>query len=132
MKLRWLIVPAVLAWAGCELLPVHIPELLSSGIQGVVTAGPQCPVETVPPTPGCEDKPLAATIIVRAAATYLEVTRFTSAADGTFNASLAPGDYVLDPQTPGPGPFPRGEPQTVDVNAGEFTQVSIQYDTGIR
>ncbi len=95
-------------------------------------AGPQCPV-VGPGTDGqCADKPLAATIVVKSAATGLPVTQFTSAADGTFRVPLYPGTYELDPQSVSPSGLPRGEPQTVAVVAGQFTDVTIHYDTGIR
>src|SRR5438270_5552691 len=99
--LKRLILSAVFAiatCAGCGLMPSVIGNG-DSGIQGTVTAGPTCPVESNPPIPGCEDRPLAATVIVRSPATGAELTRFTSADDGTFRVSLIPGTYVLDPQS---------------------------------
>ncbi len=103
----------------------------TSGISGIVRAGPQCPVVR-PGDPNCADKPLAATIIVRSAATNLAITQFTSAADGTFQVALAPGSYILDPQPGSPSGLPHANPQPVQVTAGQFTNVTIEYDTGIR
>ena len=121
------VVPFVVA-AGCGLGP--IPEDLSSGIAGIVLAGPQCPV--VQEGSDCNDKPLATTIIVRSAATGREVTRFTSDIDGSFRVPLYPGTYELDPQPGSASGLPYASPQTVKVQADAFTDVTILYDTGIR
>jgi hypothetical protein len=102
-----------------------------SGIEGTVLAGPQCPAHTSPPTPGCEDQPWSATIVVRSQSGLLEVTRFTSDSNGTFNVELPPGTYRLEPQ-PGSGGYPFAAPQVVTVQPLQFTQVTIHYDTGIR
>ncbi len=108
-----------------------IPGNLDSGITGIIQAGPQCPVVR-PNDPNCADKPLAATVIVKSAATGLQVTQFTSSSDGTFHVPLPPGSYELDPQPGSPSGLPFGAPQTVQVQAGQFTNVTIEYDTGIR
>jgi hypothetical protein len=111
---------------------VLIPSNLDSGITGTVLAGPQCPVIGPNSRPECNDKPLVATIIVRTADLGLEVTRFTSDANGQFRVPLYPGTYELDPQPVSSTGFPIGHPQTVQVVAGQFTDVTIDYDTGIR
>ncbi len=121
-------VVAILGLTGC---PAPIPSDLDSGITGTVLAGPQCPVIGPNSGPECNDKPLAATIVVKSAAGVL-VTQFTSDADGQFRAPLFPGTYLLDPQPVSPSGLPRGVPQTVQVAAGQFTEITIQYDTGIR
>jgi len=115
---------------GCPGVP--IPSDLDSGITGTVLAGPQCPVVGPNTGPECEDKPLAATIVVRSADGRTAVTRFTSDANGEFRVPLYPGSYVLDPQPVSPNGLPFGQPQSVEVAAGQFTDVTIQYDTGIR
>ena len=114
-----------LAFKGCG---APVPSNLDSGITGVVQAGPTCPV--VRPGFDCADKPIVATIIVRYASTGLEAARFTSDADGTFRVSLFPDTYVLDPQPAGYIGTPPN--QSVIVQSGAFTDVVIEYDTGIR
>ena len=53
--------------------------------------------------------------------------------NGRFVVALVPGDYHLDPQSPDPSrPYPIGKPQTVTVQADEWTRVTVSYDTGIR
>jgi len=51
-------------------------------------------------------------------------------ADGRFRVPLAPGRYTLRPDSP--NSLPRAGQQTATVTPDRFTQVSIQYDTGIR
>ena len=117
---------ASLAASGCGgFLP---PIGSDSGITGTILAGPTCPV--VSPNPGvdCADKSVVATVIVRDATIGLELARFTSSTDGTFLVPLFPGRYILDPQ-PVSGYIGTPPSQTVDVQAGRFTDVIIEYDT---
>ncbi len=101
----------------------------SSGIEGLVTIGPTCPVERID-TP-CPDKPYQATIVVNDEGGN-EVARGQSGEDGRFKVVLAPGTYTLEPQASSQGGYPFAKEQQVEVQAGAFTQVSIQFDSGIR
>ena len=105
------------------------PPLIESGIRGLVTIGPICPVmqEGVP----CPDLPFSATIVVEDGAGS-EITRVRSGDDGIFEVSLDPGSYVLVPQSPNPGAPPFASQQAVEVVADAYTEVLIQYDSGIR
>jgi hypothetical protein len=123
-----LVIGVTLGLAGC---PTPIPSNLDSGVTGTVLAGPQCPVIGPNSGPECADKPLAAMIVVKSA-TGLFVTQFMSDADGQFRVPLFPGHYTLDPQPVSPSGVPHGVPETVAVLAGQFTEVTITYDTGIR
>jgi len=104
----------------------------ATGVRGVVTAGPTCPVVTDPPDPGCADTPVAGAVLVVNDAAGAEVARTTSLVDGTFSVELAPGAYRLVAQaveglmgTPGP--------IDIQVEAGQpMAEVPISYDTGIR
>jgi hypothetical protein len=61
-----------------------------------------------------------------------EVTRFTSSADGSFRVPLAPGAYTLrQPASPSRA-LPVLRPVTVQVVAGRYTSVVLDFDTGIR
>jgi hypothetical protein len=107
-----------------------IPADLDSGISGVVLAGPTCPVQ-MPDDPECDDQPYAATVMVKTANGRFTVTRFTAGSDGHFRVPLFPGTYLLDPLPDASG-FPISSPQTVVVQSGAFTDITISYDTGIR
>lgn len=103
---------------------------VNSGIEGQVLIGPQCPVvqEGTP----CPDKPYQATIDVWTADRSKKVKTFETDAEGRFRVELAPGDYYLDPQPPGPGTPPIPFPQTVTVPPDAFITIAVQYDSGIR
>jgi hypothetical protein len=98
-----------------------------SGIRGTVLLAPTCPVEVAGATP-CVT-PYAAVLVITDSEGR-EVSRVTAAADGSFQVRLPPGDYVILPQ---PGdPFPTAQPLDVVVVPGEFAEVQVNYDTGIR
>ncbi|MGZ8770544.1 MAG: hypothetical protein ACXWXJ_06020 [Aeromicrobium sp.] len=102
-----------------------------TGIGGVALAGPVCPVETVPPDPGCAARPVAGAVIVIRAGEGSEVTRTTTGADGSFFVEILAGDYVLEPQ-PVAGLMGTAASLEVTVADGSATQVQLDYDTGIR
>jgi hypothetical protein len=100
-----------------------------TGIKGTVTLGPTCPVEQPGQAPCIT--PYVATLVIANAQNGKEVARVTSAADGSFRVAVPPGDYVIAPQ-PGADNYPTGQPVSVHVAAGSFTDVAVLYDTGIR
>ena len=102
----------------------------SSGIEGQVLLGPSCPV-VQPNDPDCADKPYQAKLSVLSASGQ-KVTEFTTDADGKFRINLNPGDYVLHPESPNGAALPVGQEQSFTVIAGQFTQLSVSYDSGIR
>jgi hypothetical protein len=104
----------------------------ATGVRGIVTAGPTCPVVTDPPNPACADRPVAGAVLVFTDASGAEVARVTSAADGTFAVELAPGAYRLT-AAPVDGLMGTPEPMDVGVEADQpMTELTVSYDTGIR
>jgi hypothetical protein len=102
-----------------------------SAIRGVAMAGPIFPIER-PGIPNTRPLP-GAIITIQPAGGGPEITRATADQDGRFQIPIAPGTYLIVPLPPDPNAvLPRGTPQTVVVNAGGFTDVTVQYDTGIR
>ena len=100
-----------------------------SGVRGVVTLGPLCPVqrEDWP----CPDRPFVATLVLRDASGS-EVDRVTSGLDGSYQLAAAPGAYVLDPQRVDGQLLPHAGPIDATVEAGAWTTVDVAYDSGIR
>lgn len=119
----------VIALAGCGPGgPTPVPSTpLDSGVRGFVQLGPTCPVQTrdVPCT-----TPYVAVLVILDTNDG-EVARVSSAEDGRFEVLLPPGEYTIAP-APGGDPLPSAPPQAVTVVAGTFTEVEINYDTGIR
>jgi len=102
-----------------------------TGIGGVVTAGPVCPVEKNPPDPACAPRPVDGAVLVFGDASGTEVARTTAAPDGTFFAELPAGFYVVTPQ-PAKGFLGTPGPQSVTVTDGAAIRLALAYDTGIR
>jgi hypothetical protein len=102
-----------------------------SGIRGLAEAGPIKPVQrpgekNTAPLPG-------AIITIQPSGGGAEITRQKADQNGRFEIPLSPGTYRLVPLPPQPGAvYPRGTPQTVTVKTGKFTEVTVEYDTGIR
>jgi hypothetical protein len=100
----------------------------TSGVRGVIVAGPQCPVEQLGSP--CPDQPFPGTV----RATALDgsvVAEVESDGEGRFRMPLDPGSYVLAVVIAGGGP-PTATPQPVRVDEGRFTSVTLRVDTGIR
>ncbi|HSH22179.1 MAG TPA: hypothetical protein VK992_06175 [Candidatus Caenarcaniphilales bacterium] len=102
-----------------------------SGIRGTVILGPTCPTAQ---EPGAHEPvtcltPYSAQLVVLDGESEV-VTRITSGADGRFEVSLPPGEYVVAPQ--GGDPYPIAQPISVAVVAGEYEDIEINFDTGIR
>jgi hypothetical protein len=99
-----------------------------TGIRGSVTLGPSCPVETV--NSPCPDTPFRGDVI--ATASDGTTTTVTTDAQGRFAMDLREGTYVVIAVAPsGRGP-PTPVPQTVQVDAGAYTRITLEVDTGIR
>jgi len=106
------------------------PMSSESGIEGVVTIGPVCPVERTDQP--CPDKPFAASITVAIESSGQKVTTVRSGFDGKFRVKLSQGTYRLTPEPPNRGAPPNAEPQTVTVERGKYAHIVIKYDSGIR
>lgn len=102
----------------------------TSGIGGVVRAGPTCPVQR-PGDSACADRAVSGAVLVIKDAGGAEVARFTTDGSGLFRIDLAPGDYTLEPR-PVPTAMGVAPPQQVTVVAGRLTLLDVGYDTGIR
>jgi hypothetical protein len=100
-----------------------------TGIQGRVTVGPMCPV--VRPGQDCPDQPYQTVLTVLTESGSV-VMRFRTDEDGRFRALLAPGAYVMHPETPEGAFLPHAPEQTFTVTEGQFTEINVVYDSGIR
>jgi hypothetical protein len=124
---------AALAILGLALASAAAGRPPDSGLAGRAVAGPTCPVETVPPQPGCAPRPLAVTVRIRRAGSRAPATYVHTGRDGRFRIRLAPATYVVQGLSPSRSGLPRPPAaRRVQVSAGHFTYVTIAYDTGIR
>ena len=105
--------------------------LYHAGIRGTVMLGPTCPVERIPPDPQCADKPYNTLVtIFRASDPVHPFTLVQDNADGTFEASLPSGEYVV--HAGGRSIMPRCNPVSVTVAPNAYVSATITCDTGIR
>lgn len=102
----------------------------NTGIAGMVTLGPMCPV--MRPDQPCPDQPYEATITIIESISGTQIAQAHSDGQGNFEIALMPGTYILHPETPPDNILPAAGEQTITVTAGQMTQVVIMYDTGIR
>lgn len=123
-----LIVIAELTACAQGMLAASTP-ILSSGIEGYVTQGPVCPGPVRVGDSTCQDQPYQATISILNP-DNIPIAQFQTDNNGYFKFPLNPGSYILHPVSG--KPMPTASDQTITVAEGQFTQVSVQYDTGMR
>ena len=123
MRIQFLIGLLIISLATCS-APATPTD---SGIEGQVLIGPTCPV--VVEGQDCADKPYQATLTVNSP-NGRKIAQVQTDEEGRFKIPLAPGEYILHPESPNVMPF-AGE-QTFIVETGKFTQIVVNYDSGIR
>ncbi len=106
--------------------PMSTPSA-GSGIHLTANIGPTCPG---PQRPGqvCT-QPYQGLFIVTDQANA-EVARVTTDQSGKATIDLPPGHYTIAPKVE--GKFPSSAPTAVTIPAGQYVEVSIELDTGIR
>ncbi len=105
---------------------------LQSGITGFVLLGPTCPVERIPPVPGCSDRPFQTDLTVTTPDGITVVQAFSSDVNGKFSVALQPGEYVIQSIATAKI-HPRCSSQgTIQVTVDTFTETTVRCDTGIR
>src|SRR5690349_16140571 len=124
MNLKFLIGVSILLLATWSF---HSPAPRESGIEGQVLMGPVCPVAQQ--GQACPDQPYPATLTVNSlnAGTIMQIQ---TDGQGHFRIPLTPGEYILHPESPSGIPF--ATDQTVFVGTGQYTQITVRYDSGIR
>jgi len=105
----------------------HNPAPRESGIEGQVLMGPMCPVAQ--PGQDCPDQSYQATLTVSSPSGGT-IVQFQTDAGGHFKIPLAPGEYILHPESPNGIPF--AVDQAIVVGTSQYTQIVVNYDSGIR
>jgi hypothetical protein len=104
-----------------------------SGIRGRVTASPTCPVETVPPQPGCEPRGFKARVRIVRLSDHHVVARIVTAGDGRFRVRLRAARYSVSAVPANGASLPRcPKPVRATVRRGRYAPVAIDCDSGIR
>ncbi|MFH1650152.1 MAG: hypothetical protein ABIA93_06385 [Candidatus Woesearchaeota archaeon] len=112
------------------ILPIEPPQGTPTGIIGTVLLGPTCPVIQYPPNPKCADKPYQTTLMILQGGE--EIATVESDANGQFAIYLGPGNYTIRPVVEGDSRLPFASDMTVLVGRNGWTNVTVQFDTGIR
>jgi hypothetical protein len=118
-------------WAAGALVVVALaccadPHLSQGRVEGVVLAGPTCPVEQ--PGQLCLPRPVDGEV----QAMQNDQVKASAHTDpsGRFELAVAAGNYTLTVDVG--GPFPRCEPVPVEVRVAATVTADIDCDTGIR
>ena len=98
-----------------------------TGVYGLVTAGPTCPVEQVGNP--CPPRPVSAEVDVQDVDGHTSASTFTDSA-GHYSLSVKPGSYTLVVVTG--NSFPRCPREPALITSGAPLRADVSCDTGIR
>jgi hypothetical protein len=124
MNMKFLIGVLILVLATCS---IYNPTPKGNGIEGQVLIGPMCPV--VQQGQECPDQPYQATLTVNTP-NGVQITQIKTDEQGRFKITLVPGEYTLHPESP--SGIPSAADQPFVVSSGQYTQLTVHYDSGIR
>ena len=123
MKFKFVLGIMILILATCSAKP----QETNSGIEGQVFIGPTCPVMRIGQE--CPDDPYQAVLTVNSLGGE-RIVQVQTDEEGRFRIPLEAGEYILHPESP--NTLPHAEEQTITVEKGKFTEVTVTYDSGIR
>jgi len=124
MNIKFLIGVMILVLATCS---IYNPTPRGSGIEGQVLIGPMCAV--VQQGQECPDQAYQAALTVFSP-NGVQIVQFQTDAQGHFRVPLVPGEYILHPESP--NGIPLAGDQSFVVETGLYTQLTVNYDSGIR
>jgi hypothetical protein len=130
---------SIVLFAGLILAPgCDRQQLLSDGagfLKGTIDIGPLCPVQTIPPDPGCLPTPetyKAYPVGIWSSSGRHLITTIMPESDGSYNIELPDGNYLvalIKGQNIGGS---SNLPAEVSISYGISTILNINIDTGIR
>jgi hypothetical protein len=120
-----------LLFSGCE----KTTNQETGFLEGVVSIGPICPVETDPPDPGC--LPTAETYKAYPVSIWTsngrrKVAQIYPALDGTYKTEVTTGNYLVKVLPTGNTIGGSNLPVQVTITSQKKTVLNIDIDTGIR
>jgi hypothetical protein len=104
-------------------------------LEGVISIGPICPVETVPPDPAC--LPTAETYKAYPVSVFTsdgkqKIAQLNPSLDGSFISELPPGNYILVLEKAQKNIGGSNLPVEISIISQDKTVFNINIDTGIR
>ena len=117
--------------SGCDSKKALVEGIL----EGTISIGPICPVETIPPDPAC--LPTAETykaypVNVFTSDGKTKVAQLMPSLDGSYSSELPPGDYLIVLEGAKNNIGGSNLPVKVSIKAQDKTLLNINIDTGIR
>lgn len=107
----------------------------SGYLKGIISIGPLCPVETIPPDPGC--LPTAETYKEYPVSVYTsdgkkKISALNPSLDGKFTCELSPGNYLVELEKSLNNIGSSNLPEEISIISGDTTGFTVTIDTGIR
>jgi hypothetical protein len=104
-------------------------------LAGVISIGPICPIERIPPDPGC--LPTAETYKAYPVSVYssdgrTKITQLNPSLDGFYTSEIPDGNYLVILEKPQNNIGGSNLPASVSINSKDTTKLYINIDTGIR
>lgn len=104
-------------------------------LSGVISIGPICPVEKIPPDPGC--LPTAETYKAYPVNVYSsdgknKIAHLNPSLDGSYTSEIPAGNYLVVLEKPQNNIGGSNLPASVSINSKDTTKLYINIDTGIR
>jgi hypothetical protein len=109
--------------------------LVAGILEGTISIGPICPVETIPPDPAC--LPTAETYKAYPVSVFTsdgktKVAQLMPSLDGAYTSELPQGDYLIVLEKAKNNIGGSNLPVMVSITAQDKTLLNINIDTGIR
>ena len=117
--------------AGCN----SKKALVAGILEGTISIGPICPVETIPPDPAClptVETYKAYPVNVFTSDGKTKVAQLMPSLDGSYSSELSPGDYLIILERADNNIGGSNLPVIVSIKAQDKTLLNINIDTGIR
>ena len=130
-----ILVAIFLTWiavmSGCD----SKKTLVAGILEGTISIGPICPVETIPPDPAC--LPTAETYKAYPVSVFTsdgktKIAQLMPSLDGSYTSELPPGDYLVVLERAKNNIGGSNLPAIVSISSQDKTLLNINIDTGIR
>jgi hypothetical protein len=138
MKMRKIYVSLIIVFLTGFLFISGCDKQINQGtgsLEGVISIGPICPVETDPPQPGClptADTYKAYPVSIWTSNGRKKVAQINPALDGSYKIELKTGDYLVILENGQNRPGGSSLPVEVSIIPQNNTILNIDIDTGIR
>ena len=124
MRIQFIVGVLIILLATCSVRETASAE---SGVEGQVFIRSMCPV--IQAGQECPNQFYHATLTVNSP-DRRTIVQVQTDAQGHFKIPLQPGNYILHPESSNSMPF--AAEQSFSVAGGQFTQVVVNYDSGVR